>query len=84
MKNIKVNEVKGLKAEVIDRIKNDPTLYAKVANLLGVSPFSMPRLLYSNHKKLRLEHVLKAIAKHLDVQDIEELLDNQPETVKTA
>jgi len=57
-------ELIGLKDDVITIIRQDPVLYGEVAFQLGIMPTSLPRLLNSNHRKLRHPNVLKAVSKY--------------------
>jgi hypothetical protein len=63
-----------LKKEVIDKISGDGELFGKVSNALGITPASLPRLLYRNHVKLTQAHVLKLLREHLNVSEDSELL----------
>lgn len=70
-------ENKGLKEGIVDKIKTDPILYGKVAEALGVSPTSLPRILYANDEKLTQVKVLRVLREHLDAQDSELLPEMQ-------
>ncbi|HRO18516.1 MAG TPA: hypothetical protein PLU07_10015, partial [Ferruginibacter sp.] len=59
----------------LDAIKDNPKLYGQVADLLGVAPLSLPRILNANDQRLTQASILKGIAEHLGVQDINELLE---------
>ena len=66
-----------LKQEVLDRIKNDPELYGAVAKAIGpdgVSPLSLPKLLYANDPKLTQATVLRILRERLGVEQDNELL----------
>lgn len=56
-----------LKEEIMEKIKSDPTLYGKVAEAAGVSPFSLPGLIYKNSPKLTQAKVLNTIREHLNL-----------------
>lgn len=59
----------------LDAIKQDQVLHGLVAKLLDVAPATMFRILASNDQRLTQFSVLQAIAEHLGVQDINELLE---------
>lgn len=63
-----------LKEEYLDKIKTDEGLKKKVADVLGVSIKSMPRILYGNDKKLTQAIVLKVLREHCGVKQDKNLL----------
>lgn len=63
-----------LKQEVVDAIKKDTGLYAAVASLLGVSSYSMPRILIANDARLTQASVLKVLRDHLKIKKDADLL----------
>lgn len=58
-----------LKEEILEEIKSDEALKEKVANAIGISKYSMPRLIYGNDKKLTQAAVLKVLREHLKLKD---------------
>ena len=63
-----------LKQDVVDAIKKDSALYAKVASLLGVSSYTMPRILIANDARLTQASILKTIREHLNIKKDSEML----------
>lgn len=63
-----------LKQEIVEKIKCNPKLLKKVADALGISERSMPRLLYGNDRKLTTAGVLKVLRQNLGVTQDNELL----------
>lgn len=63
-----------LKAEIVDKIKSDPKLLKKVADSLGISERSMPRLLYGNDRKLTTAGALKVLREYLGFTEDKPLL----------
>lgn len=72
-KNENMNRI-VLKAEIVDKIKSDPELLKKVADTLGVSEKSLPRLLYGNDLKLTSAGVLKVLRESLGLTKDSSLL----------
>lgn len=73
----KIMEKIVLKKDIVDQVKSDATLYGIVASKLGISPSSLPRLLYNNSAKLIQVDVLNSITAHLGLKDNTELLEMQ-------
>lgn len=69
----------ALKLEIVENIKTDPILFGLVASTLGISPFSLPRLLAKNDEKLTQVSVLNAIKKHLGRHEDNDLLEYSQE-----
>lgn len=69
-----------LTQETITRIKDDGVLFGKVAVELGISPVSLPRLLYANDAKLTQAGVLRILCIHLKIENQNDLL----ETIKES
>lgn len=63
-----------LKEEILEKIKSDKILRAKVAEALGYHITSMPKLLYGNDKKLTQAVVLKVLREYLGVRNDRKLL----------
>jgi hypothetical protein len=63
-----------LKQSVVDAIKRDPILYAQVANALGRSSYSLPRILILNDPRLTQATILKLLKNHLKVSKDSDLL----------
>ena len=63
-----------LKSEVLDKIKNDPILFGKVAGSVGKSLSYTLRLLTINDDRLTKASVLKILREHLNVNTDAELL----------
>lgn len=63
-----------LKQEIVEKIKSDPKLLKKIADALGISERSMPRLLYGNDRKLTTAGVLKVLREHFGLDNDKELL----------
>ena len=57
---------KRLKAEIIEKIKSDPYLYAEVVVAIGTTPLNLPGLLYKGSFKLTTLGTLKAISSYLN------------------
>jgi hypothetical protein len=72
-------ERKVLKIEILDKIKTDPVLFGAVASALGVSPFTMPRIVKRNDEKLTQIVVLSVIKKHLGISKDSDLLEEMQE-----
>lgn len=68
-----------LKGDIIQSIKDDAILYGKVAEVLDISPMSLPRLLYSNDVKLTQADVLKTIREHQGLEQDTDLLTEKQE-----
>jgi hypothetical protein len=60
-------EQQVLKQEILDEIKRDSMLYGKIGAELDISPTSLPRLLYSNDKRLTQINVLRILSEHLKI-----------------
>jgi len=70
-----------LKPEIIDSIKKDSILFGSVAKVLGVSAFSLPRILLANDPRLTQASVLKLLRMQLSItKDIDLLCELQEET----
>lgn len=63
-----------LKNEIVEKIKSDPVLLKKVADSLGISDKSMPRLLYGNDQKLTTAGVLRILREYLGITKDNQLL----------
>jgi hypothetical protein len=63
-----------LKSEIVDKIKSDASLNKKIAESLGISERSMPRLLYGNDPKLTQACVLRVLKSHLKINKDNQLL----------
>jgi hypothetical protein len=63
-----------LKSEIVDKIKSDANLNKKIADSLGISERSMPRLLYGNDPKLTQACVLRILKSHLKINKDNQLL----------
>lgn len=63
-----------LKSEIVDKIKSDAALNKKIADSLGISERSMPRLLYGNDPKLTQACVLRILKSHLKINKDNQLL----------
>ena len=57
-----------LKSEIVDKIKSNPDLLKNIADGLGISPNSMPRLLYGNDPKLTQAIVVRILKAHLKIK----------------
>lgn len=55
-----------IKDSVITNIKRDGDLFSKVAKTVGVSPYSMPRILKNKDKRLTQKEVLILLSGHLN------------------
>ncbi len=75
---------KALNQWGLDKIKNDAILFGKVADELKISPFSLPRVLACNHKKLTSGGVLKVLRDHLKVKDNDLLVEIQVQSKEAA
>jgi hypothetical protein len=69
-----------LKQGILDEIKKDAMLYGKIGAELGISPTSLPRLLYSNDKRLTQINVLRILCEHLKIEDQNDLFEKIRET----
>ena len=63
-----------LKSEIVDKIKSDAALNKKIADSLGISERSMPRLLYGNDPKLTQACVLRILKSYLKINKDNQLL----------
>ena len=63
-----------LKEDILDKIKSDEVLRGLVADAIGISITSMPRLLYGNDQKLTTASVLKVLRGYLKKSKDKELL----------
>jgi hypothetical protein len=63
-----------LKPEVIAKIKGDNTLFAKVADSLGVTSLYLPYVLRTNSNRLTELAVLRILKDHLCIADENDLL----------
>lgn len=68
-----------LKQEILDEIKRDSMLYGKIGAELDISPASLPRLLYSNDKRLTQINVIRILSEHLKI-DQNDLFEKIRET----
>lgn len=66
-----------LKDEILDTIKSDPVLFGGVAKAVGVSVYTLPKLIKENDPRLTQANVLKVIADHLGEQDSSQFLETQ-------
>lgn len=66
-----------LKAEILEKIRGNATLFGLVSDALKVGPLSLPRLLRENDPRLTQANVLNILSIHLDVQDTADLLETQ-------
>lgn len=64
-----------LRQEIVEKIKDDPLLYGKVAKALYIKPVSLPYLLDRNNIKLTRKPVLQILKKHLGVEQDSDLLE---------
>ena len=67
----------GLSEKALTAIKDNTELFGKVAQVLGIAPVSLPRLIYSNHTKLTQAAVLKILRDSLNCEDSELLTEMQ-------
>lgn len=63
-----------LKQEIVDAIKADQELSKKIADSLGISERSLPRLLYGNDPKLTQVCVIRILKSHLKINKDNQLL----------
>lgn len=63
-----------LKREIVDKIKSDSGLSKEIAESLGISERSMPRLLYGNDPKLTQACVLRILKSKLKINKDNQLL----------
>jgi len=63
----------------MDKVKTDTALYGKVAEAAGVTPLSLPGLLYKNSPKLTQARVLNTIREHLNLPQDTQLLTEMQE-----
>jgi hypothetical protein len=68
-----------LKQEIIKRIQDDPILFGKVAEQLDIKPVTLPRILYTSHKRLTLPGFVKFLSEELHMNQ-EDLLEVIPES----
>lgn len=68
-------KTKFLKQTVIDRVEKDAILFGQVADVLGVAPLSLPRILSNRDSRLTQINVLEVISNRLGVQ-ISDLLES--------
>lgn len=68
-----------LKQDIIKRIQDDPILFGKVAEQLDVKPVTLPRILYTSHKRLTLPGFTKFLSEELGI-DQNDLLEVVTET----
>ena len=73
-----------LKDRIIDKVFDEPELFGKVSKILHVKPISLPRLLRSNHHKLRQLEVLNVIAEFLKIEQVSDLLESKSKNVKKS
>lgn len=66
-----------LKPEIVDKIKSINMLACGVADALGISVYSLPRLWKDNDPRLTQANVLKVISDFLKIEDTEALLLTQ-------
>ena len=64
-----------LKQDVLNKIKNDPMLYGKVAAELEISPASLPRLIYDKDNRLTQRGILRILSEHLKIENHNDLLE---------
>lgn len=64
-----------LKQDILNKIKNDPMLYGKVAAELEISPASLPRLIYDKDKRLTQFGVLRILCEHLGIDNMDNILE---------
>ncbi len=77
MTNIQIGGKAVLKQDIINAIREDGILFGQVANSIGISPLSLPRLLIQNHWKLTLPNTLQVISERLDIKDTSSLLEQK-------
>jgi hypothetical protein len=60
-----------LKQQIVDKIKEDPILFGRVAQALDLKPISLYNVLAQNHIKLTQAGVMMVLREYLGVQDNE-------------
>lgn len=68
----------GLNQKTLQSIKDDGILFGKIASTLGISPVSLPRLLYANDAKLTQAAILRILREHLGIKQDNKLLSEIP------
>jgi hypothetical protein len=63
-----------LKQSAVEAIRKNPILYAQVASVLGLSCYSLPRILLINDPRLTQATILKLLKNHLKVAKDSDLL----------
>lgn len=63
-----------LKPEIVETLKNDPVAIGSIAEILGVSFTTMPRMIMRNDAKLTQAGVLKYLRKRLSIKNDSDLL----------
>lgn len=63
-----------LKPEVLEKIKDDPMLFGKVASVLGLKTRGLTDLLPKNPPRMATASVLRVLREHLNVTEDNELL----------
>lgn len=64
-----------LRKEIVDAIKKDTPLFSQVASLLGVSVYTMPRILIDNDARLTQASILRVLREHLHLTDADLLTE---------
>jgi hypothetical protein len=70
-----------IKQEVLDKIKTDPDLFAKVAKALNIKPASLPMAIERNGSNLNQYSIVKLVSDYLE-KNPEEILEE--DTVKVT
>lgn len=71
------------KQEVLDKIKNDPDLFAEVAKAMDVKPVSLPQIIQRNGNNINQYHIVKLVATHLG-EDPDTLIEEDTEPADKA
>lgn len=66
------------KQEVLDVMKSDPDLFAKLAKALDIKPISLPETIKRNANPLNQYSIVTLVASHLG-KEPEELLEEESE-----
>lgn len=71
-----------LKQEILDKINDDPILFGKIADVLGLKIRTMFNIMASNPPRLTEAGVLKILREHLKVDSDQEFLTEAPATAE--
>lgn len=71
-----------LQEGILEKIKSNPQLFAEIAVALGVSIYTLPKILKEKDQRLTQANVLRILREHLGEMEDKELLEEMDSTAK--